>query len=92
MSNDEDRALKQREAGERETARLWRAFRTVHEMVQDRGYELADEEVQMSLDDFKAKYRGDDGQIKYVRICARALSNLLLKHTTNMIVLPAASK
>lgn len=56
MSTDEDRVQKQREAGERESARLWRAWRTVHQMVQDRGYELAEEEVKVSLDDFKSKY------------------------------------
>jgi DNA-directed RNA polymerase I, II, and III subunit RPABC1 len=67
MSSDEDRAKKQREAGERESEKLWRAWRTVHEMVQDRGYELADEEVKIPLDLFKDKYSGDDGQIKYAQ-------------------------
>jgi len=62
-SADEDRAKKQREAGEREAAKLWRAWRTVHEMVQDRGYELSDEEVKISLDDFKNKFTSDDGSI-----------------------------
>jgi DNA-directed RNA polymerases I, II, and III subunit RPABC1 len=65
MSSEEDRAVKQREAGERESARLWRAWRTVHEMVQDRGYELADEEVKISFDDFKNKFTGPDGGIEY---------------------------
>lgn len=65
MSNDDDRQMKQREAGERETARLWRAWRTVHEMVQDRGYELSDEEVKITLDEFKSKFSGGDGTIEY---------------------------
>jgi hypothetical protein len=65
MSNDDDRQMKQREAGERETARLWRAWRTVHEMVQDRGYELSDEEVKITLDEFKSKFGGADGSIEY---------------------------
>ncbi|KAL2061857.1 hypothetical protein VTL71DRAFT_7235 [Oculimacula yallundae] len=60
---DEDRQRKQREAGEREAARLWRAWRTVHEMVQDRGYELSDEEVKISFDDFKSQYTGQDGSV-----------------------------
>lgn len=64
MSSDEDRVKKQREAGDRETARLWRAFRTVHEMVQDRGYELADEEVNRSLEEFKMAKMGDDGTVE----------------------------
>ena len=61
---DEDRQKKQRELGEREAARLWRAWRTVHEMVQDRGYELSDEEVKISFDDFKSQYTGQDGSVK----------------------------
>jgi DNA-directed RNA polymerases I, II, and III subunit RPABC1 len=64
MSSDEDRQKKQREAGERETARLWRAWRTVHEMVRDRGYELSDEEVKITLDDFKYKFE-TDGVVEY---------------------------
>ena len=60
--------MKQREAGEREAARLWRAWRTVHEMVQDRGYELSDEEVKITLDEFKSKFGGADGSVEYVPI------------------------
>lgn len=67
MSADDDRAIKLREAGEREAARLWRAWRTVHEMVQDRGYELTEEEVKISLDQFKANFTGPDGTIEYVK-------------------------
>lgn len=70
MSSEEDRVKKQHEAGERESAKLWRAWRTVHEMVQDRGYELSEAEVKVSLDDFKRKYMGDDGTIRYEGICA----------------------
>jgi DNA-directed RNA polymerase I, II, and III subunit RPABC1 len=66
MSSDDDRALKQREAGEREAARLWRVFRTVKEMVKDRGYELTEEEVGITFDEFKRKYVTDNGEILYV--------------------------
>ncbi|KAK3398699.1 DNA-directed RNA polymerases II 24 kDa polypeptide [Sordaria brevicollis] len=45
----------------KEVSRLWRAWRTVHEMVQDRGYELAEDEVKISLERFKAEYTNDDG-------------------------------
>jgi len=65
MSNEDDRQLKQREAGEREVAKLWRAWRTVHEMVQDRGYELSDAEVKISLEEFKQKFTGSDGTVEY---------------------------
>jgi DNA-directed RNA polymerase I, II, and III subunit RPABC1 len=63
-SQEEQRKVKEREAGEREAARLWRAWRTVHEMVQDRGYELTDEEVKISLEDFKDKFRSDEGVVE----------------------------
>ncbi|WFD38621.1 DNA-directed RNA polymerases II 24 kDa polypeptide (RNA polymerase II subunit 5) [Malassezia japonica] len=41
---------------EREAARLWRINRTIHELVADRGYEVADEEINMDLDSFKAQF------------------------------------
>ena len=69
--------MKQREAGERETARLWRAWRTIHEMVQDRGYELSDEEVKITLDDFKNKFGAGDGSVEY----APASRLFLIFHT-----------
>ncbi|TVY21326.1 DNA-directed RNA polymerases I, II, and III subunit RPABC1 [Lachnellula arida] len=65
MSNEEDREVKQREAGNRETARLWRAWRTVHELVQDRGYILSEAEVKISLEDFIHKFNSGDGNIEY---------------------------
>ncbi|KAJ4300492.1 DNA-directed RNA polymerases II 24 kDa polypeptide (RNA polymerase II subunit 5) [Collariella sp. IMI 366227] len=45
----------------KEVTRLWRAWRTIHEMVQDRGYELAEDEVKISLDRFRSEYTNDDG-------------------------------
>ncbi|QEU58300.1 Rpb5 [Kluyveromyces lactis] len=41
---------------ERNISRLWRAFKTVKEMVRDRGYFITQEEIDLSLEDFKAKY------------------------------------
>lgn len=43
---------------DRELARLWRVSKTVHEMIRDRGYEVADYEINMSFDDFKETYGG----------------------------------
>jgi len=82
MSSDEDRAKKQREAGERESAKLWRAWRTVHEMVQDRGYELAEEEVKISLEEFKNKYTGNDGTIdrKNMNFSARPSDEMMIRY------------
>ncbi|SCZ89069.1 BZ3500_MvSof-1268-A1-R1_Chr1-1g00931 [Microbotryum saponariae] len=41
---------------ERETARLYRVSRTIHELVRDRGFEIGDEEITMSLGQFKGQY------------------------------------
>ncbi|KDN50362.1 putative 25 kd subunit of DNA-directed RNA polymerases I, II and III [Tilletiaria anomala UBC 951] len=41
---------------ERQVARLWRVNKTIHELVQDRGYQVAESEINISLDDFKAQY------------------------------------
>ncbi|KAI9761868.1 MAG: GTPase of the mitochondrial inner membrane that associates with the large ribosomal subunit [Chaenotheca gracillima] len=69
---------------ERELARCWRAWRTVHEMVQDRGYELADEEVHISLDDFRRNYGDSDGgpDRKKMTFSARPTSAMLAKYST----------
>jgi DNA-directed RNA polymerase I, II, and III subunit RPABC1 len=40
----------------REIIRLWRVYKTVHEMVSDRGYLVAKSELEMSLEDFKQTY------------------------------------
>ncbi|KAI5803324.1 RNA polymerase [Peziza echinospora] len=47
---------------DREASRLWRVRRTVHELVRDRGYEIADEEITMSLDQFKRTYCDSEGR------------------------------
>ncbi|MCJ1322182.1 DNA-directed RNA polymerases II 24 kDa polypeptide (RNA polymerase II subunit 5) [Xylographa vitiligo] len=49
---------------EREQVRLWRAWRTIHEMCQDRGYELSEDEVRISLEDFRAQYCNDNTAIR----------------------------
>jgi len=40
---------------DRAVSRLWRAFRTIKEMVKDRGYFITQEEVEMSLEEFRSK-------------------------------------
>lgn len=47
---------------ERNISRLWRTFRTVKEMVRDRGYFVTQEEIDMSLEDFKAKHLDSMGR------------------------------
>ena len=74
---------------ERELTRLWRAWRTIKEMCQDRvcpfsrasetsnstfpkltvipqGYELTEEEVRISLDDFRAQFSDPLGAPEYM--------------------------
>ncbi|KAG8907164.1 DNA-directed RNA polymerases II 24 kDa polypeptide (RNA polymerase II subunit 5) [Tulasnella sp. 403] len=41
---------------DREIARLWRINRTIHELVQDRGYEVSEDELAMDLQTFKEQY------------------------------------
>lgn len=88
MSSSDQQAAKDAADAERELVRLWRAWRTIHEMCQDRvrahlprhapqtqvteltaashqGYELAEEEVRISLDDFRAQYADSTGHPEY---------------------------
>ncbi|CEQ42371.1 SPOSA6832_04182 [Sporobolomyces salmonicolor] len=51
---------------ERETARLFRVSRTIHELVRDRGYLISDEEIKMSLDEFKRQYAGGSNALECV--------------------------
>ncbi|KAI9706073.1 MAG: DNA-directed RNA polymerases II 24 kDa polypeptide (RNA polymerase II subunit 5) [Candelina mexicana] len=70
---------------ERESTRLWRAWRTVHEMIQDRGYELSEEEVRMPLDEFRIRFTDppDSGLIdrKKLNFSARPTPNMITKYT-----------
>ncbi|KAI5810490.1 RNA polymerase [Pyronema omphalodes] len=47
---------------DREASRVWRAWRTVHEMVADRGYEISEEEYSISLSEFQAKFCDGEGR------------------------------
>ncbi|TAQ91462.1 hypothetical protein B7494_g142 [Chlorociboria aeruginascens] len=79
MSADDDVAKKQREVGDRESAKLWRAWRTAKEMVKDRGYEIAQNELEITLSQFKDKYSSDDGMIN------RTLMTFSARPTTEML-------
>ncbi|KAM6504270.1 RNA polymerase [Amanita muscaria] len=39
-----------------ESAKLWKVNRTIHELVRDRGYQVADEEINMDLQRFREIY------------------------------------
>ncbi|KAJ8610513.1 hypothetical protein MRB53_038505 [Persea americana] len=69
---------------ERETVRLWRIWRTAREMCADRGYEFAEDELQVSLDDFKDSYadrRGRGEDRRKLNFSARPTDAALAKHT-----------
>ncbi|RYP21792.1 hypothetical protein DL765_002017 [Monosporascus sp. GIB2] len=71
------------EANEKVVVRTWRAWRTVHEMVDDRGYELAEDEVKISLDQFKAQYCSADNSVirGKLNFSARPSQEMLRKYT-----------
>ncbi|KAK4181933.1 RNA polymerase [Triangularia setosa] len=68
---------------DKEVSRLWRAWRTIHEMVADRGYELAEEEIKMPLEEFKRKYTNGDGSPNrsIMSFSARPSANMIKKFT-----------
>jgi len=74
MSDDENK---------RETSRLWRVWKTSKQMLADRGYELTEEETEMSLDSFRAMATGSDGSIDKSRLSysARPSAQMIKKYT-----------
>ncbi|KAN0070266.1 RNA polymerase [Elaphomyces granulatus] len=84
---DEDYSSGSQDA-EREMARLWRTWRTVFEMLQDRGYEVTEEEVQIPFEQFKTKYSDGLGypDRNKMKVSARPTEAMKAKYT------PAKSK
>ncbi|KAF8968016.1 RNA polymerase [Flammula alnicola] len=46
-----------------ETAKLWKVNRTIHELVKDRGFLVADEEINMDLQRFRDLYANNSGVV-----------------------------
>ncbi|KAF4126637.1 DNA-directed RNA polymerases I, II, and III subunit RPABC1 [Geosmithia morbida] len=71
------------DAKSKRVVRLWRAWRTVHEMIADREYELAEDEVKISLDRFREEYCQPDGSINRAKLnfSARPSESMLAKNT-----------
>ncbi|KAI9786549.1 MAG: DNA-directed RNA polymerases II 24 kDa polypeptide (RNA polymerase II subunit 5) [Peltula sp. TS41687] len=84
MNAQEAANLRQQQENEREVVRLWRAWRTVHEMVADRGYELAEHEIHVPLDEFRASYGGMDGRVdrSKMKFSARPTEAMIERYTT----------
>jgi len=51
-----------------EISRLWKVNRTIHELVRDRGFQVADEEIHMDLNTFKATFVTATGTIDRSRL------------------------
>ncbi|KAK5117207.1 hypothetical protein LTR85_008975 [Meristemomyces frigidus] len=67
----------------RELSRLWRILRTVKQMCADRGYELTDEECNISLADFRAHYADESGAPQRTKMAftARPTDEMMTKYT-----------
>ncbi|KAL8841872.1 MAG: hypothetical protein Q9170_000745 [Blastenia crenularia] len=68
---------------EKEVTRLWRAWRTVKEMCADRGYELSEDEVRISLEEFQLSFTDTSGgpDRKKMNFSARPTTTMLKKYT-----------
>ncbi|VUC25342.1 unnamed protein product [Clonostachys rosea] len=72
------------DARSKEVVRLWRAWRTAHEMIADRQeYELAEDEIKISLDRFRSDYCNPDGSVNRgkLQFSARPSDSMLRKNT-----------
>ncbi|KAI4191232.1 MAG: hypothetical protein L6R41_000279 [Letrouitia leprolyta] len=80
MSEEQSKASQD---AEKEVTKLWRAWRTVQEMCADRGYELSEEEVRISLDEFREKFTDPSGgpDRKKMNFSARPTTTMLKKYT-----------
>lgn len=58
---------------DREATKLWRIYRTVKEMVRDRGYNVGQSEIDISLADFKQQYCNGDGQVVRAKMNFQAI-------------------
>ncbi|PCH42340.1 DNA-directed RNA polymerase RPB5 subunit [Wolfiporia cocos MD-104 SS10] len=46
-----------------ESARLWKVNRTIHELVEDRGFQVSDDEINMDLATFRQHYANVSGSV-----------------------------
>jgi DNA-directed RNA polymerase I, II, and III subunit RPABC1 len=68
---------------DRELSRLWRVWKTAREMCRDRGYELLEEEINLSRDEFKSRYGLPNGlpDRNSMNFSARPTEAMLKKYT-----------
>ncbi|KIP11164.1 hypothetical protein PHLGIDRAFT_125055 [Phlebiopsis gigantea 11061_1 CR5-6] len=64
-------------ADQDEPAKLWKVNRTIHELVKDRGFQVADDEISMDLAVFKQHYASHAGTVD------RSQLNFFTNHQNN---------
>ena len=57
---------------DRSISRLFRTFKTVKEMVRDRGYYISQEEIDMTLEEFRSKICDSMGNPQRIQMCFQA--------------------
>ncbi|KAF2147410.1 uncharacterized protein K452DRAFT_240849 [Aplosporella prunicola CBS 121167] len=67
---------------QRETSRLWRVWRTAHELVADRGYEMPEESYKLSLEEFRSRFGDASGNVdrKQLAFSAKPSDEMKAKH------------
>ncbi|KAJ1333501.1 DNA-directed RNA polymerase subunit RPABC1 [Microdochium nivale] len=71
------------QSNEKVVVKTWRSWRTVKEMVADRGYELSEREVKITLEEFKREFLNADGTIMRhkMQFSARPSEDMIKKYT-----------
>lgn len=57
---------------ERSASRLWRIYRTTKEMVRDRGYNISQQEISISLEEFRSQFCDSMGNVNRKMMCYQA--------------------
>ncbi|KAK7533047.1 RNA polymerase Rpb5, C-terminal domain-containing protein [Phyllosticta citribraziliensis] len=65
---------------EREASRLWRAWRTVHELVHDRGYIMPEAEYRIPLEEFRSRFCDGSGYVDRNRLSFSASPGDEMRH------------
>ncbi|KAF2157843.1 RNA polymerase subunit [Myriangium duriaei CBS 260.36] len=68
------------EESRRELSRMWRVYKTIKQMLYDRGYKLDEDETNISLEDFRALACDPSGMLSKTRLSFRAEPTPALSH------------
>ncbi|KAF2405261.1 RNA polymerase subunit [Trichodelitschia bisporula] len=68
---------------QRECVKLWRVWRTVRQMCKDRGYEVLDSEINITLDEFRSRFADVTGfpERKQLNFSLRPTDAMIAKYT-----------